>query len=137
MEYTRSDLLQRVELYRPKPDQHRDSSRKKEVKEFSPSGIDPLMSCHDCNSFLGIRDRAIAALVLATGLRVTAAAELPLAHYEPSAGLSTQSTNVAVDWLTSMRQGSERSGTGCGCGLTRDRQNCSFRRMADHGARTT
>jgi len=36
---------------------------------------------------LAVRDRAIAALVLATGLRVTAAAELPLAHYDPVAGV--------------------------------------------------
>jgi site-specific recombinase XerD len=38
-------------------------------------------------TFLGVRDRAIAALVLATGLRVTAAAELPLAHYDPVTGV--------------------------------------------------
>jgi site-specific recombinase XerD len=87
MEYTRSDLLQRVEPYRPKPDQHRDSSRKKEVKEFSAAEVEALMACHDTSTFLGIRDRAIAALVLATGLRVTAAAELPLAHYDPVAGV--------------------------------------------------
>jgi site-specific recombinase XerD len=87
MEYTRSDLLQRVEPYRPKPEQHRDSSRKKEVKEFSAAEVDALMSCHDTSTLLGIRDRAIAALVLATGLRVTAAAELPYAHYDPVAGV--------------------------------------------------
>jgi site-specific recombinase XerD len=87
MEYTRSDLLQRVELYRPKPEQHRDSSRKKEVKEFSAAEVDALMSCHDTSTVLGIRDRAIAALVLVTGLRVTAAAELPLAHYDPVTGV--------------------------------------------------
>jgi site-specific recombinase XerD len=87
MEYTRSDLLQRVEAYRPRPEQHRDSSRKKEVKEFSAADVEALMSCHDTNTLLGVRDRAIAALVLATGLRVTAAAELPLAHYDPVAGV--------------------------------------------------
>jgi site-specific recombinase XerD len=87
MEYTRSDLLQRVEPYRPKPEQHRDSSRRREVKEFSAAEVDALMSCHDTSTFLGIRDRAIAALVLATGLRVTAAAELPLAHYDPASGV--------------------------------------------------
>ena|SRR5438105_4987616 len=89
MEYRRSELLQRgVEPYRPKPEQHRDSSRKKEVKEFSAAEVDALMSCHDTSTFLGIRDRAIAALVLAaTGLRVTAAAELPYAHYDPVAGV--------------------------------------------------
>jgi site-specific recombinase XerD len=87
MEYTRSDLLQRVEPYRAKPEQHRDSSRNKEVKEFSAAEVEALMSCHDTGTFLGIRDRAIAALVLATGLRVTAAAELPLAHYEPVQGV--------------------------------------------------
>ena len=86
-EYTRSDLLHRVEPYRPKPEQHRDPSRKKEVKEFSAAEVDALMSCHDTSTFLGVRDRVIAALVLATGLRVTAAAELPLAHYEPVAGM--------------------------------------------------
>lgn len=87
MEYTRSDLLQRVEPYRPKPEQHRDSSRKREVKEFTPAEIDALMACHDTSTFLGVRDRAIAALVLVTGLRVTAAAELPLAHYDPVEGV--------------------------------------------------
>jgi site-specific recombinase XerD len=87
MEYTRSDLLQRVEPYRPKPEQHRDSSRKKEVKEFSAAEVDALMACHDTGTFLGIRDRAIAALVLATGLGVTAAAELPNAHYDPVTGV--------------------------------------------------
>lgn len=87
MEYTRSDPLQRVEPYRPKPEQHRDSSRKKEVKEFTPAEIDALMACHDTSTFLGVRDRAIAALVLVTGLRVTAAAELPLAHYDPVEGV--------------------------------------------------
>ena len=87
MEYTRSDLLQRVEPYRPRPEQHRDSSRRKEVKEFSPAEIDALMSCHDTTTPLGTRDRAIAALVLATGLRLTAAAELPLAHYDPVSGV--------------------------------------------------
>ncbi|MDQ3811856.1 MAG: hypothetical protein M3336_16360, partial [Chloroflexota bacterium] len=87
MEYTRSDLLQRVEPYRPKPDQHRDASRNREVKEFSAAEVDAIMSCHDTGTFLGVRDRAIAALVLATGLRVTAAAELPLAHYDPVAGV--------------------------------------------------
>jgi site-specific recombinase XerD len=87
MEYTRSDLLQRVEPYRPKPEQHRDSSRKKDVKEFSAAELDALMSCHDTSTILGVRDRAIAALVLATGLRVTAASELPLAHYDPVSGV--------------------------------------------------
>ena len=87
MEYTRSDLLHRVEPYRAKPDQHRDSSRKKEVKEFSAAEVDAIMGCHDTSTFLGVRDRAIAALVLATGLRVTAAAELPLAHYDPTTGI--------------------------------------------------
>ena len=93
MEYTRSDLLQRVEPYRPKPEQHRDSSRKKEVKEFSAAEVDALMPCHDTTTLLAVRDRAIAALVLATGLRVTAAAELPLAHYDPVAELSIPSTS--------------------------------------------
>jgi hypothetical protein len=47
MECTRSDLLERVEAYRPKSEQHRDSSRKKEVKEFSTAEVvDALMSCH-------------------------------------------------------------------------------------------
>jgi len=59
MEYTRSDMLQRVEPYRPKPEQHRDSSRKKEVKEFSAAEVDALMSCHDTSALLGIRDRAL------------------------------------------------------------------------------
>ena len=67
MEYTRSDLLQRVEPYRPKPEQRRDSSRKKEVKEFSAAEVDALMSCHDTSTIPGNRDRAIAALVLARG----------------------------------------------------------------------
>lgn len=57
------------------------------MKEFSVAEVDALMSCHDDRTFLGIRDRAIAALVLATGSRVTAAAELPLAHYDPVAGV--------------------------------------------------
>ncbi len=56
MEYIRSDLLSRVEPYRPKPEQHRDSSRKNEVKEFSAAELDALMSCHDTATFLGIRD---------------------------------------------------------------------------------
>jgi hypothetical protein len=49
--------------------------------------VEALMACHDTATFLGVRDPAIAALVLATGLRVTAAAELPLAHYDPVEGV--------------------------------------------------
>jgi site-specific recombinase XerD len=86
MEYTRADLLLRVEPYNPRPQQS-EAPRPKELKEFTPEEVDALMSCHDTRSMVGIRDRALVALVLGTGLRISAAAELPLAHYEPVTGV--------------------------------------------------
>jgi integrase-like protein len=85
MEYTRADLLHRIEPYNPRPVQTDAAPAK--PKEFTSTEVDALMSCHDTSTALDKRDRALAALVLATGLRITAAAQLPYAHYDPVAGV--------------------------------------------------
>ena len=87
MEYTRADLLHRVEPYNPKPKQGAGPTRTKEAKEFSAAEVEALMTCHDTGTLLGKRDHALVALVLATGLRISAASELPYADYEPVTGV--------------------------------------------------
>jgi integrase/recombinase XerD len=87
MEYTRADLLHRVEPYNPKPKQGAQPTKAKEAKEFSAAEVEALMTCHDTSTLLGKRDRAMVALVLATGLRISAASELPYADYEPVTGV--------------------------------------------------
>lgn len=87
MEYTRADPLHRVEPYNPRPKQGAGPTKSKEPKEFSAAEVEALMTCHDTDTLLGKRDRAMVALVLATGLRISAASELPYADYEPVTGV--------------------------------------------------
>ena len=59
MEYSRADLLHRVEPYNPRPMRGAVAAKTKEPQEFSAPEVDALMTCHDTGTLLGKRDHAL------------------------------------------------------------------------------